>query len=187
MHRLILVFALHAALILLLTFQFTPKALAKTRAVEHTSSSASTGPFALGGVIGDPTAITGKYWLDTDRALDFGISFFEYNYVLIYGDYLFHFPGGFGQRNKFFSELTPYIGVGGLIASFSGDYYRNGRGYWRSDSRASLGLGVRAPFGVEWRPSRVPLGAFLELIPGIALVPGTDFFMQFGVGCRYYF
>ena len=44
------------------------------------SVQADHGTFGLGAVIGDPTAITGKYWLDHEHALDMGLSFFESNY-----------------------------------------------------------------------------------------------------------
>jgi hypothetical protein len=154
----------------------------------HSAQTTSVAdPFGLGLVVGDPIAVTAKYWLNSRHAIDFGVDFFESNYLLLYGDYLFHFPGGFGHGTRFASELSPYIGVGAAIASFSGDYYRTGKYYWHANNPASFGLGARFPFGVEWLPSRARVGVFFELVPGLALVPGADLFLQFGLGARYYF
>lgn len=153
-----------------------------------TPSQAQGGPFGLGVVIGDPTAITGKYMFDNVQAMDFGLSFDLSRWFLLYGDYQHHFPGAFGRANAFFAHTTPYVGVGGLLVFSNREAWETRR--WRyfsetSDSRMALGL--RIPLGMEWRPPNVPIGVFLELVPGILIVPATYGYFQGGLGIRYFF
>lgn len=149
-------------------------------------ASPSAHNFGLGIIIGEPSAITGKAWLSQESAVDFGLSFSFDDYILFYGDYLFHFPGAFGRSSEFVSQLTPYVGVGGIIA-FANDRYRYRDRRYFGTSGNSTALGVRIPLGIEWTPSQVPLGVFVELVPGLSLAPRTDGFIQGGIGVRYYF
>src|SRR4051812_31767595 len=73
------------------------------------------GNFGLGVILGAPTALTGKYYTSRDEAYDAGLAFNLGDYILLYGDYLRHFPGGFGHQTQFVSELVPYIGIGPLL------------------------------------------------------------------------
>jgi hypothetical protein len=144
-------------------------------------------PFGLGFVLGEPTAITGKYFLSGDEAVDFGLSFSSGNWFLIYGDYLWHWPAGFGRSSTFVAQLSPYVGVGALVVFFDKTYYGAGKKYSYYDESASVGLGARIPLGIEWNPSKPPIGVFIELVPGIMLMPRTSGFFQAGLGVRYYF
>ena len=144
------------------------------------------GPFGLGVVIGEPTGLSAKLWLDQKHAIDFGLSFSFDDYFLIFSDYLFHFPGAFGRSSAFVTELTPYIGIGGVLA-FANDRRRDRDRHFFGRERDTLGLGVRVPLGIEWIPSKAPLGVFVELVPGIAIAPATDAFFEGGIGIRYYF
>ena len=54
----------------------------------------STHGFGLGFILGDPTAITAKQYLDHNQAFDLGFGYDWGHSVMLYGDYLFHFPGG---------------------------------------------------------------------------------------------
>jgi len=134
--------------------------------------------FGLGVVLGSPTAITGKYWLSKSSAMDFGLSFASY-WALLYGDYLWEYPDGFGHSSKFVSELVPYVGVGGGVFSWNPN--------WRAYNNSGVGLYGRLPLGVEWAPQRPPLGIFLEIAPGIAISPGMWVIIDIGIGIRYYF
>lgn len=151
---------------------------------QKTHAADSSG-FGAGIILGSPTAITAKYWLDQQAAIDGGIAFSLSDYFLFYGDYLFHYPGAFKQKNKFVSELIPYVGVGGIIALANSNRIDNDRYLGRTTG--TLGLGVRVPFGIEWMPSKIPIGVFLELVPGISIIPATSILFQGGLGIRYYF
>jgi hypothetical protein len=140
-------------------------------------------------MIGVPTGATGKYWLDKRFAIDAGLSYGFGGWLMAYGDYLYHFrdvfTGDYGNATNFFSHVVPYVGAG-VLAFISAGTYTKDRSFY-SDSDTSGGLGIRIPLGAEWLPNHLPLGVFLELTPGIGLVPGAFGFFQGGFGARYYF
>ncbi len=175
--------ALYRAIACLLVIFTLPSAMAAT---PNTYAAPSAHNFGLGIVIGEPSALTGKAWLSHEAAVDFGLSFSFDDYILLYADYLFHFPDAFGRSSAFVSQLTPYIGVGGIIA-FANDRFRVRDRKYFGTSANSVALGLRIPLGIEWTPARVPLGVFVELVPGLSIVPDTQGFVQGGIGVRYYF
>lgn len=142
-------------------------------------------PLGLGILLGDPSAVTGKYWLNQQEAIDAGIAFSFSDSFLLYADYLFHYPGAFKQNNKFINELSPYIGVGGLMAMTSSNRDNADRFYGRTSG--SFGLAVRVPLGIEWQLPKPSIGVFVEFVPGLSLVPSTSGLIQGGLGIRYYF
>jgi hypothetical protein len=142
-------------------------------------------PFGLGVVIGEPTGLSAKYFLNSNQALDFGLAYSFSDFLYIFSDYLFHFPGLFGAPNAFVSQLTPYVGIGGIFLSSTSTGRRDGR-YFTGDG-STTGLGMRLPLGIEWTPGYPTLGVFVELVPGIGLIPSTFGFFEGGVGIRYYF
>jgi hypothetical protein len=142
--------------------------------------------FGAGIVLGEPTGLTAKYWVERGRAFDGGLAYSFDRYMLIYGDYLLHFPNLFGRRDKFVSELNPYAGIGAwFYFSTISNRSVTRKGY--TDNTAGAGLGIRIPLGIEWTPSQTPLGVFLELVPGMGIIPSTYGVIQGGVGIRYYF
>ena len=157
---------------------FTTTAQAKVNVVSE------GGPFGLGIVLGDPSAITARYDFSSEKAIDGGLSFFSNDWVLVYVDGLYKFNDGFGHSHSFFAQTTPYIGAGAVIVSSSKS--RHDRYFSGSDS-ANFALGIRVPLGAEWKPTRVPVGVFAEVSPGLVIIPGTYGFLQAGIGARYYF
>lgn len=145
----------------------------------------AAGDVGAGIILGSPTGLTGKFWKDQQVAFDAGLSFSTSDYILVYGDYLFHYPGAIRQANKFISELTPYMGVGGAFVVTTSDRSNNDRLLGKKSG--SAGIGIRVPFGLEWKPGKPPLGAFVELVPGISVMPATDIMIMGGIGIRYYF
>jgi hypothetical protein len=139
----------------------------------------------LGVILGEPTGFTGKVWLQPHQAVDAGLAFSFDNYVLLYSDYLFHFPGLFGSSTDFLRQLQPYAGVGGELI-ISEDSSRGSTTYY-SSSGSSVGFAFRVPLGAEWLVPTAPIGIFAELVPGVGIVPGTYGFLQGGVGARWYF
>jgi hypothetical protein len=139
------------------------------------------GHFGLGLAIGEPSAITGKYWLDGRSAVDFGVSFNLEHYLLIYSDYDMHWPGAFGGGAH---ELAPYLGIGGIMI-FSNDRYWHDNRYYSRDT--SLALGLRIPLGIEWLPRGAPIGVFAEIAPGLTIIPATWGFFTGAIGARFYF
>ena len=148
------------------------------------AKTAPGGPFGLGIELGDPSAVSGRYDYADDKAIDAGLSFFSNNWFLVYADGLYKFQDGFGHSHSFFAQTTPYIG-GGLVA-VSSSSSRHDR-YFSGSDNANFALGFRIPLGAEWRPVRIPIGVFVEVAPGLVIIPGTYSFLQAGIGARYYF
>jgi len=146
---------------------------------------ASEHEYGLGFILGEPTAISFKYNRATTESYDAQLSFAFHDYLILYGDRLWNFPGLFRKNNEFTQHLVPYVGVGPVLAfagatdHSQGDYFHR-----RSDSFA---MGVRVPFGAEWMWEKVPLGIGLELAPAIVILPGTEGFLMGGLTIRYYF
>jgi hypothetical protein len=167
------------SLALLALLVFSAPAFAASSQVHRPEGS---GNFGLGLVLGEPTGISANYWIRNDRSIDGELSFDFNNFFLIQSDYLFHFHGLFGTRESFTQHLEPYLGIGGVLFFATGNratssYFTNG----------TVGFGVRIPFGAEWMIPSSPFGIFLELVPGIGLIPGTFGFLQGGIGARIYF
>ena len=162
---------------------FSLSATAAAPAASSASSANLAGRFGLGVILGEPTAITGKYWLTQKTAFDVGLSYFYESHFLIYADHLWHSPGLFGNHDRFISQLNPYLGVGAGMYFWSD--HRRPPG-WRGTT-GSVGLYGRFPFGIEWTPGYPPLGVFLEIVPGVEVVPGIDVSFDGGIGIRYYF
>lgn len=146
------------------------------------AESAVSGPFGLGVILGEPTGVTLKYDANANTAYDAGLSFRFDRYLMLYGDWHYKFAGAFGNRN-FLNQLTPYVGAGAVVLFANDRDYR----YFRDDWDDDFALGIRIPVGIEWRTPKVPLGVFAEVVPGMAIIPGTDGFVQGGVGVRYFF
>lgn len=169
-----------------LTFSFALSALLSL--APQAEARTSGGPFGLGILLGEPTAITAKYWIANDRAIDAGLSFNLDKWFLIYGDWHAEFPGAFGRRNQFISDLSPYVGIGGLVVvSNRNEAETRKEKYFSDTSSSKTALGFRIPLGIEWQPNRVPVGVFLELVPGLTIIPGTTGFVQGGLGAIFYF
>src|SRR5689334_4057534 len=99
--------------------------------------------FGLGIELGEPTAIVGKYFYQSDKAFDFGIgdvyNYDNYRGFYLYADHLWH-PLSLASAEAF--ELPLYIGVGG--AFWSWDYYGPGPLYHGS------AFAVRVPVGISF-------------------------------------
>jgi len=150
--------------------------------------SGHSGELGLGFILGEPTGLTAKYFVDTKHAIDFGLAYSFGSFVLIYIDYLWHYYDPFRssrkKSDKFLRQLSLYVGAGGalLIAGSS----TSNRAF-TNNGRNSVGVGFRIPLGIEWRPGDPSIGIHLELAPGIGLVPGLYGFLMGGIGIRYYF
>jgi len=142
--------------------------------------------WGAGIMIGDPAALTAKNWIESDRAIAMGIGWGFDEYLMFYGDYLFHFNSVFGKSSRFVSQLSPYVGVGGIAVLSTMDRYGWERRYFRTH-RSTVALGARIPVGVEWLLPNPTFGFFIEIVPGLTVIPATWGFIQFGIGARYYF
>ncbi len=137
---------------------------------------AQAGPknLGLGLVLGEPTAVSGKVWMNSENAFDFAIGGFGYYYgrhyggLNVHGDYLWHRYGVFGGPGEDAGRKMPlYLGLGGLFAS--------------PDV-----AGVRGVIGVTYLFD-APFDVFFELAPTMVVVPFAGFGIDAGLGGRFYF
>jgi hypothetical protein len=121
--------------------------------------------FGLGIVVGSPTGISGKYWIDSRHAIDGVFSLPGKNEVYLHGDYLWHDFRAFPAPER--GRLPLYYGVGGVASSDR--------------------VGVRGIGGIEYIFDDYPFDLFLELAPVMGLAPDFDLSFAGGLGGRYYF
>lgn len=132
--------------------------------------------FGLGLELGQPTGLTGKYFLSDSNALDFGVGYIYHSYrygddgLHLYADYLWH-PATLVSAEPF--ELPFFIGVGGRFWDFDYCRARNDCGWGGS------ALGVRIPLGIAFDFNRVPLDIALNIVPVLDFVRG-DYYDRYG-------
>lgn len=143
------------------------------------TARADGGPFGLGIILGEPSGLSAKLFLDARHALDFALDYSLVDSALyVHADYLLHFSG-WRVRDGGVHRLIPYVGLGGKIGvrDHDGDH-----GHDRDGA-----LGVRIPVGIAWMPASVPIDVFLEIVPGLFLIPETDPDLDASLGLRYFF
>jgi hypothetical protein len=159
--------------------------LSFARASDAHASPAGRSELGVGAVFGEPTGLSAKYWLSQDHAIDGGLSYSFDDFVLVFADYLFHFPtligGRYSEQAKYFK---PYAGIGGLVYFSTRGSKRGATGL--ASSTSDVGLAARVPLGLEWMPGGTPIGIYLEIVPGFGVVPATFGFLQGGIGARFY-
>ncbi len=140
---------------------------------------------AVGFILGNPTAIVGQIQMSEKNSIQAGFAFSYDDSFLLFGDYLFHYPGAITGGDAFLRKLTPYFGVGGAIAVTTDDR-RKDDGYFGKDE-GEVGMGVRVPLGIEWKNQDPPLRVYIEVAPGISIFPETSAEFMGGVGLKYWF
>jgi len=149
-----------------------------------TQTMAQRDGFGLGFILGEPTGISFKGWLNDTRAIDGAVAWdLNHNNTLnLHADYLFH-NYDLIRVNK--GALPLYFGPGVRFRA-----WQDGR-YWRHvewhDTEGRADLAFRFPVGLAYQFDRAPLDVFLEFAPAIGLLPATYFDIDGGLGMRYWF
>jgi hypothetical protein len=125
--------------------------------------------FGLGIILGEPTGISAKKWLDDNSALDAAVawSLVTPSSFHLHADYLYHDFNLFSVKK---GKLPLYFGIGFRIRI--GDEDR---------------IGIRIPVGLSYLFEQSPLDIFLELGPVLDLTPATKLRLTSSVGIRYFF
>ncbi len=141
------------------------------------SARAQGGPFGLGLIIGSPTGISGKLYLNRRNAVDFAVggAFLNRRGLHAHADYLWH-PLMLADDEAFFLPL--YVGIGARVLD---------HGYGKDDD--DFHLGARAPVGILFDFKQIPLDVFLEIALIVDLIEdhGDLLDLNAGAGVRYYF
>jgi hypothetical protein len=139
------------------------------------ASSVNEHRFGAGIILGDPTGLSLKYWLNDTMAIDSAIgasfnddgdndsNFYMHADVLWHNFDLIKVPQG---------RLPIYFGVGALV---------------RFRDNADDQLGVRIPVGVSYMFEQAPIDIFAEIGPAIDIVPDVRGEVTAGVGIRFWF
>lgn len=125
----------------------------------------------LGIILGEPTGISGKLWLDKDKAIDFGLAYSladSHESFSIHIDNLYH--------------VNDLIDALYLMPVYYGFGARFRVGDKRDDS-----FGVRGVIGVLLYLDEAPVDFFFEIAPVFKLLPETALGLDIGLGGRYYF
>jgi hypothetical protein len=138
--------------------------------------------FGLGIMLGAPSGLSGKYFLDGGKtALAMGIgSSYDHRYGDYYGthahlDVIWH-PVLLAKNPSF--SLPLYLGAG--VRMHDHDYYD------RYDDHTHIGL--RIPFGIAFDLRKAPLDIFLEFVPTFDFADRHDgSYITGAAGIRYFF
>ena|SRR6056297_3661285 len=108
--------------------------------------------------------------------------------------------GRYNVENYHFIDVTAAWSFASDSISVATDYNISksleGNIYYRYGVGAKLGLGnnlslaARAPLGIEYDITNfidLPINLFLEVAPGLAILPGIDFDLSGGAGFVYFF
>ncbi|OLD60811.1 MAG: hypothetical protein AUI33_15170 [Ignavibacteria bacterium 13_1_40CM_2_61_4] len=126
--------------------------------------------FGLGIIIGEPTGISFKGWLNERNAIDGGLawSFTRNGSFHAHADYLWHSFHVFQTQER----IPLYFGIGARIKT--GRY---------DDAQ----FGVRVPVGVGYLFKDAPVDLFFEIAPIVDLAPKTELEANAGLGVRIWF
>ena len=124
--------------------------------------------FGLGMVIGDPTGISLKGWINDVNAIDATVSwsFYKAGFFNLTADYIWHFDVIPVIKGK----LPLYVGPGASLGI--------GSDFW---------FGARVPVGLDYIFEGAPFDIFVEIVPVLNLYPSTNFHFNGGIGARYFF
>ncbi len=125
--------------------------------------------FGLGVILGEPTGISGKLWIEDNKAIDGAVAWsFEKKAAMhLHADLLFHSSNIVKVE---VSKLVAYYGIGGRV---------------KFENKSKMG--VRVPLGINYLSSGAPLDIFLEIVPLLDLAPNTEFDLNAAIGVRYFF
>ncbi len=134
-------------------------------------SFAQESGYGIGLVLGEPSGLSGKIWLDNTQAVDIGIGaglFGDGAGLSIHSDYLYHIK----DLLKWKYKLPFYYGFGIRM---------------RFPANSDFNFGVRGVVGLMMYLKNMPVDVFFELAPSFRLLPTTGLNLDLAIGGRYYF
>jgi hypothetical protein len=128
----------------------------------------------VGIMLGEPSGVSLKKWLNNTNAIDAGIgwSFTENGSIHLHADYLYH---NYDLIHVSGEKIPLYFGVGGRLKMKGGD-----------ESKGNS-IGIRVPVGVAYQFQTYPFDAFVEIVPILDISPDTRVTFNSAIGVRYYF
>jgi len=150
-------------------------------AVMRSNASIGTGDFGLGLYLGEPMAMTARYWMKNNLAIQamLGISN-RYDKVQVAGDAAHVFRNLLIQNSSV--ELTLALGGGVAFGGLDGRFCDRGGCH-----NHTVLVMLRGPMTFSVMLRQIPLEFFAEFVVGLELIPHADLRFLGGVGARYYF
>jgi hypothetical protein len=126
----------------------------------------------VGFIVGEPTGLDAKFFLNNENALEFGLawSLSGDNELRVQGDYLWHRYDLIELSNG--DEMPFFFGVGLR---------------WVSVDEFDDVFGIRFPIGLAYMFTNYPFDIFAEIVPILDLTPDTDFDLEGAIGARFWF
>ena len=127
----------------------------------------------VGVIVGEPTGVSMKYWIDRTSAFDFACawSLADNSPIQFHADYLIHGPSVTTNSSEQKGSLPWYYGIGGRVKNINNESH----------------VGIRVPFGITYLVSEVPVDIFGEISPVLDLKPSVNLNWNGALGIRYYF
>ena len=142
----------------------------------------NTNPFGIGLVLGQPTGLTTKYWIDKYYAIDAaaGFTLGSANSMHIHTDLLYHL---YDVINIPQGEMLYYFG-GGIRVKFADN---DSTKFKNRKTRTGLRL-VAAGLNYSFPDFETfPFNLFTEFVPVIDIAPKVRVDFNYGIGGRVYF
>jgi hypothetical protein len=153
--------------------------------------------FGLGVQIGEPTGIVGKVFLGGSTAFDFGVGFLGYGWE---GRcqapdghwYNCHGHDAYVRDRGYISAHADFLWEESFMANpFRLDWHAGvGARFiaWNDWAYQATALLARVPLGLDFAFRRPAwLEAYIEVAPGLMLIPAVDLWFDIGIGARAYF
>lgn len=140
-------------------------------------SQKPNGNFGFGLVLGDPSGLTGKFWLGNSDAVNIAVGSSYFGKLRVGVDYQWHFDAFRSNQWNLFGAAGGVLGLGE-----GNDYVR--KKYFEDDE--DLGLGARGVFGVNFIPKGGNFEIFAEAGLLVGFVPEFGSGFDFGIGARFY-
>ena len=127
--------------------------------------------YGIGVILGEPTGLSGKIWLDKEQAFDIGIAagfVGEGAGLSMHSDYLYHIENLVDWKYK----IPFYYGFGVRM---------------RFPTENRFNFGVRGVAGLMFFVKNLPVDVFFEISPSFRLLPTTGLDLDVAIGGRYFF
>jgi hypothetical protein len=155
-----------------------------------TAAPAASNDFGIGFVLGNPSGLSAKIPAGSINA---------FHLILAYNQ-----NRGWGNRGWDDDNCGPgpgndncdgrlYLGGDYVWYNYNAIHVSKGRlpfyygpGIWTSVAN-DAGVGIRFALGLEYQFANAPFDIFLEIAPGIRVIPNTNGYVSSGLGGRFYF
>jgi hypothetical protein len=150
---------------------------------------AASSNIGLGFELGNPSGLSLKLPQGPDHAFQFLLAFDDHS-----GDN-WNNRGWSDNCNEATNDCSGrfYLGADYLWYNYNAIPVKQGRlpfyygpGLWTSLSNSSA-VGMRFVLGLEYQFATAPFDIFLEIAPGIRVIPNTSGYVSSGLGARFFF